>query len=84
MKAPPNMGSAYTQRFEHIYPALAEETGARLIPFLLEGVAGRPALNQPDGLHPHAKGQRRLAANAWDILGPLLRDLRQSPAAAAP
>lgn len=82
MKAPPNMGSAYTRRFEQIYPQLAEATGARLIPFLLEGVAGRPALNQPDGIHPTAEGQRRLAENAWAVLAPLLREMRASPASA--
>ena len=76
MKAPPNMGSAYTQRFEQIYPQVAEATGARLIPFLMEGVAGRPALTQPDGIHPTVEGQRRLAENAWRILGPLLHEMR--------
>lgn len=87
MKAPPNMGTAYTQRFEQIYPQLAEETGARLVPFLLEGVAGRPALNQPDGIHPTARGQRIVARNVWTVLGPLLKEMRganPSPATKAP
>jgi acyl-CoA thioesterase-1 len=76
MKAPPNMGSAYTKRFERIYPQLAKETDAALVPFLLKGVAGRPALNQPDGIHPNARGQRRLAATVWEVLRPLLRKMR--------
>lgn len=77
MKAPPTLGTDYTRRFERIYPDLAEETGARLIPFLLKGVAGRPALNQPDGIHPTAEGQRRLAENAWAVLGPLLEEMHR-------
>jgi acyl-CoA thioesterase-1 len=76
MKAPPNMGASYARRFEQIYPHLAEETGAALIPFLLEGVAGRPALNQPDGIHPTSEGQRVIARTVWDTLGPLLREMR--------
>jgi acyl-CoA thioesterase-1 len=83
MKAPPNMGSDYARRFEQIYPQLAERTGAALVPFLLEGVAGRPALNQPDGIHPTAEGQTVLARNVWDTLGPLLREIRGASAPAA-
>ncbi|PSQ81867.1 MAG: arylesterase [Bacteroidetes bacterium QS_8_68_15] len=78
MKAPPNMGSAYRNRFARIYPQLAEETGAALVPFLLKGVGGRPALNQPDGIHPNAEGHRRLAANVWTVLEPLLREMRRA------
>lgn len=83
MKAPPNMGSDYAQRFEQVYPQLAEQTGATLIPFLLKGVAGRPALNQPDGIHPTAEGQKVLARNVWNTLGPLLREMRGASAPAS-
>jgi len=72
MEAPPNLGTAYTERFRAMYPALAREYGAVLVPFLLEGVAGDPALNQADGIHPTAAGQRILAATVWGALGPLL------------
>ena len=52
----PNMGAQYQQRFDAIYPDLAQAYGAPLYPFFLDGVAGDPALNQPDGMHPNAAG----------------------------
>ena len=42
------------------------------MPFLLDGVAGDAALNQPDGIHPTAEGQARVADNVWKALRPLL------------
>ena len=72
MEAPPNLGRDYTQRFRAIYPELARANGIELIPFLLEGVAGEPKLNQADGIHPTAEGQRRVADNVWSHLRPLL------------
>jgi acyl-CoA thioesterase-1 len=51
-----NLGSEYTDQFRAIYPAVAERTGAILMPFFLEGVAADPALNQPDFIHPTAEG----------------------------
>ena len=73
MAAPPNLGSRYTEQFRAIYPELARENGAVLVPFLLDGVAGIPRLNQPDGVHPTAEGQRLLADTVWRHLRPLLR-----------
>jgi len=73
MEAPPNMGDAYTSRFRAIFPAVARQTGARLIPFLLEGVAGVPALNQDDGIHPTREGHAMIAHNMWPHLEPELR-----------
>lgn len=72
MQAPPNLGREYAARFRAIYPDLARANGLALVPFLLDGVAGVPALNQPDGIHPTAKGQERLADNVWAVLRPLL------------
>ena len=72
MAAPPNLGARYTERFRAIYPELARANGAVLVPFLLEGVAGMPRLNQPDGVHPTAEGQRILAETVWKHLQPLL------------
>jgi acyl-CoA thioesterase I len=72
MQAPPNLGRPYAERFRAIYPELARANGVALVPFLLEGVAGVPALNQPDGVHPTAEGQERLAENVWAVLRPLL------------
>jgi acyl-CoA thioesterase I len=56
MQAPPNMGSDYVDRFNAIYPALAEQYGTPLYPFFLDGVAANPDLNLDDGMHPNEKG----------------------------
>jgi acyl-CoA thioesterase-1 len=56
MRAAPNLGAAYRQSFEGIYPALAKRHDVPLYPFFLDGVAGQRALNQRDGLHPTAQG----------------------------
>lgn len=71
MEALPNYGQDYRERFRGIYPELAETNGAVLVPFLLDGVAGDPALNQPDGIHPTAEGHERVAENVWSALEPL-------------
>lgn len=68
MMIPPNMGKDYTSEFRTIFPDLAEQNGVRLIPFLLDGVAGNPELNLEDGIHPTAEGQKIVANNVWNIL----------------
>jgi acyl-CoA thioesterase I len=73
MKIPTNLGPDYTKAFAEIYPALAREYKLSLIPFLLEGVGGHPDLNQADGLHPTAEGQKIVADNVWTVLEPLLK-----------
>jgi acyl-CoA thioesterase-1 len=73
MRVPPNYGRAYTERFHAVYPELARDNGAELVPFLLDGVGGVPRLNQADGIHPTAEGQRVMAETVWRVLGPLLR-----------
>jgi acyl-CoA thioesterase-1 len=72
MRMPPNLGPDYTRDFERVYTELADELDVRLVPFLLEGVAGRADLNQPDGIHPTAEGQRILAKNVLPALRELL------------
>jgi len=72
MKLPPNYGPEYTSAFEAIYPRLADELDVPLMPFLLDGVAADPELNLPDGIHPNAQGQRRVARNVLPYLEPLL------------
>jgi acyl-CoA thioesterase I len=72
MLAMPNLGREYTERFESIYPRIAQEHGLPLIPFLLDGVAAERELNLPDGIHPNAEGQRIVADNVWDVLEPIL------------
>jgi acyl-CoA thioesterase I len=56
MYAPPNMGPDYAKPFNALYPELAQKHGVAFYPFFLEGVAANAALNQPDGIHPNAKG----------------------------
>ena len=56
MYAPPNMGPDYGKGFNTLYPALAAKHGVLFYPFFLDGVAADAALNQPDGIHPNAKG----------------------------
>lgn len=68
MQIPPNMGPEYTSGFRDIFPELAEKEDLPLIPFLLEGVAGIPELNQGDGIHPTKKGQQLVAENVWEVL----------------
>jgi acyl-CoA thioesterase-1 len=63
IKLPPNLGADYVSAFESIYPRLAEELDVPLVPFMLEGVAGDPDLNLPDGIHPTAAGHQRVADN---------------------
>lgn len=73
MKMPPNYGPEYTRDFEALYARLAREFDLPFLPFLLEGVATIPQLNQPDGLHPTAEGQRKIADLVVQALLPLLR-----------
>jgi acyl-CoA thioesterase-1 len=79
MEAPPNNGPEYAARFRAVYRDLAETYEVPLIPFLLEGVAGQPALNQADGIHPNADGARRVADIVWQALEPVLaEEMRKS------
>ena len=56
MYAPPNLGRDYGALFNGVFPTLAKRHGVDFYPFFLDGVALRPSLNQPDGIHPNAKG----------------------------
>ena len=72
MRMPPNMGEDYTRRFASVFPATAEKERVELIPFLLEGVGGRPQYNQADGIHPNAAGHALIAGALWPVLRPHL------------
>jgi acyl-CoA thioesterase-1 len=72
MRIPPNMGQDYTEEFKAIYPAVAKEKNIELIPFLLEGVAGNPDLNLPDGIHPTAEGHRLVMETLWPYISKAL------------
>jgi len=72
MTLPPNYGPDYIRSFEAVYNDLAKQYGLALIPFLLRGVGGNPALMQRDGIHPTADGNRIVAQNVIKSLEPLL------------
>lgn len=73
MEAPPNLGDSYTRRFRAAYTDAARESGAVLVPFFLDGIAGVDSLNQADGIHPNARGAELAAANAWKTVSEVLR-----------
>ena len=72
MEAPPNFGPAYTASFRQTYRDVARQHGAVLIPFLLDGVAGLPELNQGDGIHPTAAGAEKVTETVWSALRPIV------------
>lgn len=72
MKLPENYGPEYRRGFEAIYPRLAKAKQVAWLPFLLEGVALDPGLNQADGIHPNPEGSRRVSETVWKALKPLL------------
>jgi acyl-CoA thioesterase-1 len=72
MKLPPNYGPEYTRDFERVFTELAAERKIALIPFLLEGVAAHPELNQADGIHPTSRGYEIVTETVLDYLRPLL------------
>jgi acyl-CoA thioesterase-1 len=81
MQLPDYSSDDYVGAFGGIFAALAEKNRATLIPYLLEGVGGNPALNQWDRVHPNAAGQRVLAENVWRVLQPMLRQTAAKPSA---
>lgn len=72
MMLPPNMGQQYTNQFRDIFPALAKENNATLIPFLLQGVGGEASFNQQDGIHPTPEGHEIVAVNVWQVMKGIL------------
>ena len=75
MLAPPNWGAEYKSDFDRIFLELAKVHDVELYPFFLEGVAMKPELNQPDGLHPNERGVAVLV----DRLTPVVARLVGSP-----
>lgn len=72
MMMPPNYSTAYTKEFKEVFPRVAKKYKIKLIPFLLEGVAGKSELNQPDGIHPNEKGHAILADHLFKEIQELL------------
>lgn len=73
MQMPENMGSEYTTAFRNVFSEVAKQTGSKSIPFLLEGVGGKPEWNQEDKIHPTAAGHEIVAQNVWAVLKPVLQ-----------
>ena len=73
MRLPPNYGPRYGAEFQRLFDEVARRHRAALMPFLLDGVAGNPRLNQFDGIHPTAEGHRIVADRLWPYLRPLLK-----------
>jgi len=73
MRMPPNYGRAYTERFFTMYENLAKEVKAPLVPFMLEGVADKPALFQADRLHPNADAHPIILNNIWPTFKALIQ-----------
>lgn len=76
MLAPPGVGAAYQRDFQMAFPDLASEHKVTFLPFLLEGVALKKELNQPDGIHPNADGEKIMTENVYKALKPLIENAR--------
>jgi acyl-CoA thioesterase-1 len=73
MRMPPNYGRAYTESFFNMFKKIAQETRSPLVPFMLEGVAEKPALFQADRLHPTSNAQPIILNNIWPHLAALVK-----------
>jgi len=78
MQLPNYSAEDYVSAFGKMFGDLASRNNAALVPYLLQGVAGDPSLNLPDGIHPNAAGQRILAENVWRVLEPIAREVGAS------
>jgi acyl-CoA thioesterase-1 len=79
MQMPGNMGEDFVREYREIFPKIAKDKNAILIPFLIEGVGGDPKMNQSDQIHPTAEGQLRVADNVWKLLEPALKARASAP-----
>jgi acyl-CoA thioesterase-1 len=75
LQMPPNYGPEYTAQFAGMYPKIAKDTNAALLPFMLAGVGGIQSLNQADGIHPTVAGQEIVAKNVLPYLEKVVREL---------
>lgn len=75
MQLPGYTADDYVSAFGRMFVDLTAKNQAALVPYLLEGVAGNPSLNLPDGIHPNAAGHKILAENVWRVLEPVAREM---------
>ncbi len=80
MRAPRNFGPDYVRAFEAVFDDLARKHNALFYPFLLDGVALDPALNQPDGIHPNEKGVARIVTGFLPVVEQLIGQARKRKA----
>jgi acyl-CoA thioesterase-1 len=73
MEAPPNYGEQYAHSFRQVFQDLARENKVAFVPFMLDGVAGVPDLNQPDGVHPTSAGAARVADHLWPAVKTMMQ-----------
>src|SRR5262249_31245240 len=73
VRVPPSLGGEYATDFAAVYPRVAHDLGVALVPFFLEGVGGRPELNQPDGIHPNVRGHQIVARTVAPAVAEVLR-----------
>ena len=78
MEAPPNYGGEYATAFRQAFREVAQKERVTFIPFLLVKVAGQPALNQADGIHPNTRGAEIVADTVWNVLRPALDQISGS------
>jgi acyl-CoA thioesterase I len=76
MMVPPNYGPDYAPKFAALFPRIAADLDLPLVPFLLEGVGGRPELNQADGIHPTVEGHRIIARTVYPLLEKIVGKVR--------
>lgn len=77
MLAPPNMGKDYADRFNAIYPRLAEKYGVALYAFFLDGVAAQKSLLLEDGMHPNPEGVARMVEGILPSIEKVLQAVRK-------
>ena len=74
MQLPPNYGITYTQKFQAIFPQLAENYQIKLIPFLMAGFGDKHDFFQADGIHPNETAQKKIAENVWEVLQTMFKN----------
>jgi len=84
MQMPPNLGADYARAYRSAFETLAQKNHAAIVPFLLEGVGGVEALNQPDRIHPTAQGHKIVAENVWKVLQPILQRIASAKPVPSP
>jgi acyl-CoA thioesterase-1 len=73
MLSPPSMGAQYQADYVNTFKDLADEHEVEFMPFIVQGIALDPKLNQADGIHPNAEGEKIMTDNIYKALKPILK-----------